>query len=194
LEAKAKRKPLQLQPANENQEPPASGVLPPHQSAPASDKRRGRPFERGQSGNPSGRPKGSRNRVTKVVEGLHDHSEALVAKAVETALAGDSAMLGALVSTLVPRSRDEAVQFDLPEIETANDARTASSAVLAACGRGELSPNEAREVMALISSHMRTMEVADIAARLTVLEGRLEREMSSFVSENTQELEERRIP
>jgi hypothetical protein len=36
----------------------------------AAGKQRGRPFARGQSGNPTGRPRGLRNKVTVAVEGL----------------------------------------------------------------------------------------------------------------------------
>jgi hypothetical protein len=51
---------------------------------------RGRPFVKGQSGNPAGRRPGCRNRATLAAEQLLDgEAEALVRKAVELALAGD---------------------------------------------------------------------------------------------------------
>jgi Family of unknown function (DUF5681) len=174
---------MPLAPADASSSAPADDVrpaaelpLPPAENT--SEKQRGRAFEPGQSGNPNGRPKGSRNRVTKAVEALHGHSEALVGKAVEMALAGDSSMLRALVSSLMPRTRDRTVEFDLPTIETAADARAGSAAVLAACSRGELSPNEATEVMALLSSHVRTIEVAELEMRVTALEDRDESDES----------------
>jgi hypothetical protein len=81
--------------------PAAAAVLKPSAEQ-SAQKRRGRPFGPGQSGNPSGRPKGARNRVTRVVEALIDgQGEALAAKAVEKALQGDSPMLRVLLSTLV---------------------------------------------------------------------------------------------
>jgi Family of unknown function (DUF5681) len=150
--------------------PGAAPVLEP--SAEQSAQKRGRPFESGQSGNPNGRPKGARNRVTQAVEALIDgQGEALGEKAVEKALEGDSTMLRALLSTLVPR-RERTVEFELPKIESAADARKASSAVIAACAAGELSPHEATEIMGLISTHVRTIEVAEIEARLTAVEKR----------------------
>lgn len=88
-------------------------------------KQRGRPFEPGQSGNPNGRPKGSRNRVTQAVEALiHGQAEALGAKAVEMALNGDASMLRTLLSTLVSTRRDRTVEFELPKIETAAERLT----------------------------------------------------------------------
>ena len=52
---------------------------------------RGRPFEKGRSGNPRGRRRGSRNKATLAAEALlAGESEALTRKAVEMALAGKS--------------------------------------------------------------------------------------------------------
>jgi hypothetical protein len=42
--------------------------------------------------------------------------------------------------------------------------------VLAACSRGEISPAEASEIMALISTHVRTIEVAHLEERMAALE------------------------
>jgi Family of unknown function (DUF5681) len=135
-----------------------------------ASKQRGRPFEPGLSGNPNGRPKGSRNRVTQAVEALIEgKGEALGAKAVEMALNGDASMLRVLLSTLVPTRRERTVEFDLPKIETAGDALKASSAIIAACAAGEL-PNEAREFMELISTHVATIEVSELEERVTALE------------------------
>jgi hypothetical protein len=134
------------------------------------EKQRGRPFEPGQSGNPNGRPKGARNQVTRVVEALIDgQGEALGAKAVEKALDGDSPMLRALLSTLVA-PRERTVEFELPKIESAADAVKASSAVITACAAGDLSPHEATAIMGLISTHVRTIEVAELETRVAALE------------------------
>src|SRR3984893_11858370 len=141
----------------------------------SKEEQRGRPFEPGQSGNPNGRPKGARNHVTRALETLIDgQGEALGAKAVEKALDGDSPMLRALLSMLVAPRRERTVEFELPKIESAADARKASSAVISACAAGELSPHEATEIMGLISTHVRTIEVAELEARLSAVEKRQE--------------------
>jgi Family of unknown function (DUF5681) len=50
-------------------------------------KPRGRPFQPGQSGNPSGRPKGARNKATLAVEALlENEAEALTRKVIDLAL------------------------------------------------------------------------------------------------------------
>jgi hypothetical protein len=94
----------------------------------------------------------------------------LGAKALEKALGGDSTLLRALLGTLVPARRERCVQFEVPKIENASDALKASAAVFAACAAGELSPREASEVMALITTHVRAIELAELETRVAALE------------------------
>jgi hypothetical protein len=149
--------------------PPAK--TPPSTSSATAEQTRGRPFAPGQSGNLLGRPRGSRNRGTRLAEALvQGQAEALVGKALEMALAGEVNMLRPLLTTLVPSRPRCTVEIALPEIKSAADAVAASSAVLAACSRGDISPSEASEVMALIATHVRTIEVAAIEERMTALE------------------------
>jgi hypothetical protein len=131
----------------------------------------GRPFRPGQSGNPLGRPKGSRNRTTQFIEALiDDQAEEIGAKAVEKAREGDPVMLREMLNRLAPRSRDRLIEFDVPKIVTAADARAASTLVLAAVSRGQISPGEAAQVMGLLTSHVRLVETADLEPRLSALE------------------------
>src|SRR5262245_21649293 len=132
---------------------------------------RGRPFKSGKSGNPLGRPKGSRNKTTMAVEALLEgDAEGIARKGVEKALEGDMAALRLCLERLLPPRRDRPVTFELPKIENVNDLVIASSAILKACAAGTLSPGEALEVMGLVSSHVRVLEMTDIEARLTALE------------------------
>ena len=50
------------------------------------------------------------------------------------------------------------------------DAAKASSAVLAECAAGTIFPSEASEIMALIQSHIRVLEVTELEARVIALE------------------------
>jgi hypothetical protein len=133
---------------------------------------RGRPFERGKSGNPKGRPKGARNQATVLAEALLDgEANAITRKLIERALEGDTTALRLCLERLLPPRRGRPVAFELPaKIETAADAVQASSLVLKACAAGNLSPGEAAEIMNLISSHIRLLEVTEIQTGLTALE------------------------
>ena len=56
-------------------------------------------FQKGRSGNPNGRPKGSRNVATLACEALLDgQAEALTQKAIQMALAGDPVALGSVLT------------------------------------------------------------------------------------------------
>jgi hypothetical protein len=139
-----------------------------------AEKQRGRPFEPGKSGNPKGRPKGSRNQATLLAEELLDgEAEALTRKAIDRALEGDATALRLCLERLVAPRRERLVAFELPsKIESAADIAKASSAVLAACAAGILSPNEASQMMELVFSHVRILEMSEIEGRLAALEQR----------------------
>jgi len=59
-------------------------------------------FKKGESGNPAGRPKGTKDRRTELRGLLEPHAEELVAKAVELALAGDVTALRICMDRLIP--------------------------------------------------------------------------------------------
>ena len=62
-----------------------------------------RPFQKGQSGNPSGRPKGARNKATLAMEILLDgEADRLTRKVVEMALAGDTTALRLCLERIMP--------------------------------------------------------------------------------------------
>jgi hypothetical protein len=130
---------------------------------------RGRPFE---SGNP-GRPKGARNRATLAAEALLDgESEELTRKAIELAKGGDTTALRLCLERLIPARRDKPVNFDLPPVQTADDAAKAIAAILQAVAGGEISPSEGAEVARLLEGYVKTLETAEFERRLAALERR----------------------
>jgi hypothetical protein len=133
-----------------------------------------RAIEAGTIGNPQG-SKRSPNRKTKAVEALLDgEATAITCKVIEKALEGDMPALRLCFDRILPARRDRPMGFEMPKIETAADAAKASSAVLAACAAGELLPSEAAEVMDLVATHIRTLELTEIEARLTAVEKTLQ--------------------
>jgi hypothetical protein len=120
----------------------------------------------------AGRPKGARNRTTQAVLALLEgEAEAIGRKAVEMALAGDSVALRLCLDRLAPPRKDNPVQFPLPRMSSAHDAAQAAGAVLEAVSVGDLTPTEGAQVMALVDSFRRTLEVTELEARLAALEG-----------------------
>ena len=136
------------------------------------EKQRGRPFEKGMSGNPNGRPRGSRNATTLALEALLDgQANSLTQKAIDLALGGDMAALRLCLDRILPPRKDRPVSFTLPEITSARGAAALVSAVLNAVAAGELTPADAAEIGKLIDSFVKAFETAELTERLERLEG-----------------------
>jgi hypothetical protein len=119
----------------------------------------------------AGRPKGARNKATQAVLALLEgEAEALSRKAIEMALAGDSVALRLCLDRIAPPRKDSPVTFPLPRMTTAQDAAQAAGAIMEAVADGELTPAEAAQVMALVDSYRRTLEVTELEARVAALE------------------------
>src|SRR5215467_1387793 len=104
------------------------------------------PFEKGESGNPAGRPRGSRNRATLLMESLlADDAEAIGRKTIEMAKQGDMAAIRLCMDRLAPAPKGEPVAFELPPLEKPADS-VAAAQIVAAVAAGELTPSEAAEL------------------------------------------------
>jgi Family of unknown function (DUF5681) len=128
-------------------------------------------FQPGQSGNPRGKPKGTRHRATRIVEQLLDQDAKLLAqKAKDMALAGDTVALKLCLERLCPPRKGRPINLDLPPIETLADASEAVSKVIACTAAGELTPDEAGSVIALIDAKRRVLVDVDLEVRIAALE------------------------
>ena len=128
-------------------------------------------FAPGVSGNPSGRPPGARHKTTLAVEALLDgEHEKLTRAAIDKALEGDTTALRLCLDRIAPPRKDNPVSFALPTIESAADAVAASSALLTAVAAGEVTPDEAGRVMALLTAHKNLVETGDLETRIAALE------------------------
>ena len=120
---------------------------------------RGRPFEKGRSGNPAGRRPGSRNRATLAAAALlAGESEALTRTAVDLALAGDPTAMRLCIERILPPCRERAVNFTLPPIESTDDISAAMQAVTAALARGDITPGEAATIAAVVETFARAID------------------------------------
>ena len=116
---------------------------------------------------------GSRHKTTLAVEALLEgEAEGLTRKAIEMALAGDGPALRLCLDRIAPPRRDGPVSFPLPPISSAGDAVTASTSLLQAVATGDVTPDEAGRVMALLTAHKALVEAGDLEARITALEAR----------------------
>ncbi|MGE0773685.1 MAG: DUF5681 domain-containing protein [Sphingomonadaceae bacterium] len=134
-------------------------------------KQRGRQFQPGQSGNPDGKPKGARHRVTRAIEELLEgQHEALTQVAIDKALQGDMTALRLCLDRIAPPRKDAPISIDLPDVRSAEDAVAASKAVLGAVSAGDVTPDEGGRVMALLTAHKAIVETGDLEKRIAALE------------------------
>ncbi|WP_275570085.1 DUF5681 domain-containing protein [Psychromarinibacter sediminicola] len=121
-------------------------------------------------GNP-GRPKGSRHKATLAIEELlQGEAEGLTRKAVDLAMGGDTTALRLCLERIAPPRKDTPVEFELPPMETAQDAAQAAQAVLQAVSCGSLTPMEGASVMALVEGYRKTLETTELEQRISALE------------------------
>jgi hypothetical protein len=133
---------------------------------------RGR-FARGTSGNPAGRPRGSRNRTSALCADLLSASSAeIFGKVIALAKKGDGVALKLCVDRLLPirAARDRAVELVLPAAESAADLVRAAAVVIDRAAVGEITLSEAKEFMALLDQQRRSIETSDLAVRIEALE------------------------
>ena len=136
-------------------------------------------FRPGVSGNPQGRPLGSRNRASLMVEQLLDGcAEALAEKVIERALGGDTLAMRLCLERLAPVRRERHLVLELPAPATAQDITAGFTRVVAALAVGELTPTETSAVAALLESARRALETTELARRISEMERKLHPEDS----------------
>jgi hypothetical protein len=129
------------------------------------------PFQKGESGNPAGRPRGSRNRATLLMESLlADDAEAIGRKAIEMAKQGDMAAIRLCMDRLSPPRKGEPVAFELPPLDKPADSVAAAATIVAAVAAGELTPSEGADLAKVIDVYVRAIETKAFDERLTKLE------------------------
>jgi hypothetical protein len=130
-------------------------------------------FNPGQSGNPAGKPKGTRNRTTLAVEALLEgEAEALSRKAIDLALAGDTVALRLCLERIAPIRKGRAIALDLGPVKTAQDLADAQATIIAAMGSGEITTDEATDAAKVVELVGVALERRDIEARIAALEAK----------------------
>ena len=120
-------------------------VRPSSSSSPSSQSRvRGRPF---QHGNP-GRPPGSKNKLTRLLEELiENEGETLTRKQIELAKGGNVRCLQYLLDRLMPQRPGRALELQLPTINSVHDVAPAIAAITNQLNNGNLTLEEASHLL-----------------------------------------------
>jgi ubiquinone biosynthesis protein UbiJ len=125
-----------------------------------------------QPGNP-GRPKGTRHAALVTLDAIGiEGAEKVMRKVQEMAEAGDMRAAELLLRRLWPERKGRPVEMELPALKTAADLPKALAVVAAEMAAGNLSPEEAGAVVAVVEAQRRALETEDLAARIAALEAR----------------------
>lgn len=143
----------------------------------APTKQRGRPFKKGQSGNPAGKAPGTRHKATRAVQTLLDgEAEGLTRKAVEMALEGDTTALRLCLERLCPPAREKAISLDLalPAKLTTESLPEAMEMIVKAVAMGDLLPGEGQALTGMLNGLGKALELSELEKRIAALESRKE--------------------
>jgi hypothetical protein len=129
------------------------------------------PFQKGQSGNPAGRPRGIVNRATALAQNLlSERAEGIARKVIELAEAGDMAAIRVCMERLVPPIKHQPVAVELPPLENAVDSVEAMATIAAAVTAGDLTAAEAAELAKVVNVYVGALASQAFEERLSALE------------------------
>lgn len=129
-------------------------------------------FKPGNPGGP-GRPSGSRNKATVILDRIAEGEGGEVLQAVlSSAKGGDMVAARIILDRVWPARKSRPVCLSLPEIKTAADVVSALGAVADAVGVGDISPDEGAAVASILETKRRAIETTELETRITALEKR----------------------
>ena len=140
-----------------------------------TDKKKAPPhaWKPGQSGNPKGKPHGTRNKATMMVLQLMEGAAAEITKTVlDAARGGDLGAAKLVLERLAPPMRERPVNIELPDTGTLEGCSQAQSAILQSVGVGDLLPSEGAVLAGIVENRRRSIETLELETRITALEGK----------------------
>ena len=121
-------------------------------------------FKPGQSGNPSGKPKGTLNNKTRWLKLLESHADELVAQAIELAQSGDTNTLRFCLERIIPKAKDRPINPSLPtELDKPKALLDIGNTILKGVAEQEITPEQAKSLMGVLTVYRDTslMEKAE---------------------------------
>lgn len=159
-------------------------------AAPVNRECNGR-WAKGASGNPAGRPLGSRNNASRFCDDiLEENAEELTNVAVQLALQGDAAALRLCLERVVPKRRHRPLQLNWPPIRTLEDVSSAVTATLAALAAGELEIDQGTALIGILDGKRRAIEAVELEQRIAMLEAQPADPLDATIAHYTAQMKE----
>jgi hypothetical protein len=103
---------------------------------------------------------------------LAGEARALTRKAIQLAMDGDTRALRICLDRIVPVRRGGLIRLALPKINTAGGVAAAVAKLVAEVSAGNISPEEGAAVGSLLNLQGRMLELHELEARVSALEGK----------------------
>jgi hypothetical protein len=133
-------------------------------------KQRGKPFQKGVSGNPAGKPRGARNKLTVFAEKLTESDVTAIVKVVnDAALAGDLTAAGMVLARVWPVPKGRRVTFDWPHGLDVAGIGVAFDAILTGIGAGNITVDEGNQIAGILERKAAIMETHDLQKEIAEL-------------------------
>lgn len=127
-------------------------------------------FKAGQSGNPSGRPKGT-GKADKLRQAIEADVPDIITAMVDQAKDGDTSAAKLLLDRVIPALKPQAVAAPISGLNGIT-LSAQGKAIIDAMGAGQLAPEQAQAMLAGLASLSKIIEADEIERRLTELERR----------------------
>ena len=128
-------------------------------------------FQKGESGNPAGRPKGRVDRRLKLTQALADEAQEVTRVVLDAAKGGDLQACSLILTRVCPplKANSERVQFELdPGRSLAQQAQQ----ILQAVAEGRVDPETGKTLIGCLSSVAGIKASEELEQRIIILEAR----------------------
>ena len=127
-------------------------------------------FQKGQSGNPRGKPKGALSPSGRIREAIAADLPKILATLRDRALDGDVQAASVLLSRCLPPLRPESAAQSIKVGGATLGAR--AEAIMAAAVSGELPTSSAAELMGVLTGQAKIIETVELERRIAALEAK----------------------
>jgi hypothetical protein len=132
-------------------------------------------FQPGRSGNPAGKVRGTKHRVTVLAERLMaDDAQDVVRTVIAAAKGGDISACKLVLDRIAPIRRGAPVKFTLPELTVASDLPAAIATITTQVAHGVLSPEEGSVITGMLEARRKALETAELVERIERIEAAID--------------------
>lgn len=128
-------------------------------------------WKKGESGNPTGKPAGVRNKATVMVQSIMERGAKEITEAVVgLAKEGDLSAARLVLERLLPPAKERPISLALPITDTAGGIAEAQQAILQAVAAGDLLLGEGTALSSIVEARRKAVETLQLEQRITALE------------------------